>query len=322
MATELIRKYSEALKSSAPVVMENIPQEADGSGPLEPYRKCKKAGQPFDVLFSYIAPNGDLSLKDKGVTIILEGRVLSMDLPYYDAGNMAQFLGKSFTVKVQTIDEENMTVYVRSGRDHRNSVRNRIRKEIRDELKEKREPVVTGKVVKVTPYGAVIDLMGMGVQGNINVRDWSKGYVRDLRTVCKKGDVLDFKIYSVVKAVKGKPERFVLSRRDFEDDRWKSIPEQYLKEGAVMGVRCVECPKDKTFWWGTSEFVPGIEIMGDYTNKFNSKSMMVGIVYKCKVIRSEPEKHRFQVVPFDVTDSDVGTVNAVKFFKDKKEKVK
>ena len=161
----------------------------------------------------------------------------------------------------------------------------------------------------------------MGVQGVCNVRDWSTSYIRDLRTVCKKGDVIDFKIYSVIKASKGKPERFVLSRKDFEDDAWSKIPKQFLETDAIIGVRCVERPSGKTFWWGTSELMPGIEIMGDYTKKYSQSSMVTGIVYKCKVIRSEPDKHKFQVVPFDVTDSDVGTEKAVKFFKSK-EKVK
>ena len=322
MATNLIERYSRILKESIPVAMENETVSQKAEEPLGIYKDCLKNDESFDVRFSFVAPNGDLSLKDTaGVTIVLKNEVITQDLPYYDERTKSVFLGSAFTVKVQSVDEETSTVYVRSGRDNRNAIKGRLKRDILSELKSGNEPLVYGKVIMVNKVRAEVDLMGKGIRGICNVRDWSAGYVRDLRDVCHKGDILEFRVFGKIDATNKNPQRFILSRKSLSGDPWESLPKEYMVENAEIVVKCVDRPAGKSYWWGTSPLIPGIEIMGDYTQKFPNSVMNAGISYKCKVIRADVEKHRFQVVPFDVADADVNTEKAVRFYKSK-EKVK
>ena len=313
MSTKLIDKYSNALRKSAPVTME---EEVTSNDPLAKYRECEKNRNTFDVLFSYVAPNGDLSVKDEdGVTVVLKADVLSQDLPFYDQRKRGIFLARTFTVKITEIDEKSNTVYVRSGRSQRGSVKNQMISEIMSALEADQHPKITGRVIRVNDSRALIDIAGKGILGICHVSNWSSAYTRYLKEACKEGDIFDFRILRPLKKQKDKTQGFELSRLEFAEDPWKNIPAEYAVQDAVIAIRCVDRPKGKTFWWGVSKMIPGIEIMGDYTKRFDDVKVLMGITYKCKVTHVDLEKHVFKVVPFEVADSDADTLNAIKFLK-------
>ena len=313
MSTKLIDRFSDALRQSAPVTMEEDRGTAD---PLARYRECDEKKNTFDVLFSYVAPNGDLSVKDEeGVTIILKADVLAKDLPFYDTRKRGIFLTRTFTVKITEIDEKNRVVYVRSGRAHRNSLKNQLIGEIMGALKNNEYPKITGRIIRVNDSRALVDIAGKGILGICHVSNWSSAYTRYLKEACKEGEIYDFRITGPLKKQKDKTQGFELSRLDFAEDPWKNIPPEYAVPDAVIAIRCVDKPKGKTFWWGVSKIVPGIEIMGDFTKRFDDVKVYTGITYKCKVTHVDLEKHIFKVVPFEVADSDADTLNAIRFLK-------
>lgn len=313
MNTKLIDKYSDALRRSAPVTME---EEVTSADPLARYKECAQNKNTFDVLFSFVAPNGDLSVKDEnGVTVLLKADVLSKDLPFYDQRKRGIFLARTFTVRISEIDEATNTVYVRSGRSQRGSVKNQMISEIMGALKAGQQPKITGRVIKVNDSRALIDIAGKGILGICHISKWSSAYIRYLKETCKEGDIFDFRITKPLKRQKDKTQGFELSRLEFADDPWKNIPAEYAVPEAVIAIRCVDRPKGKSFWWGVSHMIPGIEIMGDYTKRFDDVKVLAGITYKCKVTHVDLDKHVFKVVPFEVADSDADTLNAIKFLK-------
>lgn len=329
MASSLVDKYSAALRKSAPVSMQ---EESVANDPLARYKECAEKGNVLDVIFSFVAPNGDFYMVDnEGVTIVLKKEVLAKDLTYYNEKKRGIFLGSQLTVKITNIDEATLTVYVRSGRSRKDSTKNKLMSELDQGLRKAMDaegvidpskcPQVAGRVIKVDGQRAMVDIMGKHIFGICYVHNWSTVYTRDLRTDCKAGDIYDFRVINYLKEHPGKARGFELSRAEFSVDPWTKLPSEYAVPDAVMVVRCVDRPQGKTYWWGKSELVPGIEIMGDYTKRFDNLKIVQSVAYKCKVTHVDAEKHVFKVVPFEIADTDAGTMNAIRFLSSK-EKVK
>ncbi|MCR5720559.1 MAG: hypothetical protein K6F84_08335, partial [Lachnospiraceae bacterium] len=90
------------------------------------------------------------------------------------------------------------------------------------------------------------------------------------------------------------------------------------KQDAVVIVKCKDKPWGKSYWWGTCDLLPDIEIMGDYSNKFPAENgpgepvMYTGFSYICKIveIRISPDgRNKFKVAPFAVSPEDEEAFN-------------
>jgi hypothetical protein len=312
---KLVSKLSNEMMKMVPAT-EKKGGKADPVDHLEKYKELKKGNEAFEVIFSFIDPNGDLIAKDEsGVTIILKGDDLSKELSYYNEKRHGLFLGSAFTVKVSSVDEENNTVHVKNGRSQRSSVKNQVIREIMKEIKDDKKLKIVGRVMQVNRKRVLVDVLGKGILGICEVKHWSKSYVKYLDEACKKGDVLEFDIIGTMpKEEKYNQIAFSLSREAYEADAWKEVPAEYSKPDAVIVVRCVDVPQGKEHWWGVSGMIPGIELMGDFTRKYGKASLIKGVTYKCKITQVDLDAHVFKVVPFEVADSDADTVNAVRMF--------
>lgn len=315
MATKLVQKYSDILKGTVPAPKEE-PKKEVGEDNFELYREYEKEKKSFDVIFSFIDTNGDLITKDaSGITLILKGDDLSKELSYYNEKRRGLYLGSPFTVKVQSIDEENKIVHVKNGRSQKSSVKNQIIREIMRDIKGGKPLKIVGRVVQVNKKKVLVDILGKGILGICEVKHWMKGYIRYLDEACKPGDVLEFDITGVLPKENHDQIAFSLSREEYTEDPWTLIPAEVAKPEAVIVVRCIDVPDRTGHWWGVSTMVPGIEIMGDFTKRFDKLKMVRGAKYKCKIVQAELENHIFKVVPFEVADEDADTVNAIRIKK-------
>ena len=290
------------------------------SDPIELYRIAKRDGDLLAVVFEYADTDGNLSMKDEnGINIVLKKDTLSKDLSYYRERIKDKFLGTEFVVKIDSIDDETRTVFTRSARSTAGATKHRIIGEIQKELKAEHTPILVGRVTKVSDDIVYVDLLCRGILGICNIKYWRKGYVQNLRDEVKVGDLVRFEVMDTLKSnstkdssVRGKTgsrdPAFVLSREDITRDPWKDIPSG-VKEGDVILVKCVDKPKNTSFWWGQTSLAPGLQVMCDYNTKF---PIALKRVYKCKVKRFSVEDRRFQAVPFAVTDiglDDVASAN-------------
>ncbi len=314
---KLIEQYSSELRGQA----ESQPPVLDVKGvtdPLERYQEAMDNKERFEVTFGYASNDGTLYGTDEfGVRLVIAGEQLAKDLSYYSAEHKASFVGTPFVVRVKEIDEENATVYLRTAWSDSKDTRNKLISEIRREIeKEDAQLVVPGRVIQVNEKRALVDILGRGILGIITVDNWQKGYIRYFSKTVQKNGVYDFVVKKELpKKAKTRTPAFILTRKPITEDPWQNIPPM-LAVGSVITVKCLDRPQGKTFWWGTSPMVEGIELMCDYTSSVPHP--LVGVSYKCKIKKLEPEKHRLQAAPFVLASKDTGTKEAVEFIQSKK----
>ena len=141
--------------------------------------------------------------------------------------DMEEFVGQEFEVKVVEYDRE--------AKPHPKIVVSR-RACLEEDLTKERDAVydgleggsvVDGKVVKLTNYGAFIELGG--IQGLLHISEMSLGRIKHPSEVMKEGDTIKVKIIKVDK----KRKRISLGRRELLPNPWDVIGEKY-KSGMVV----------------------------------------------------------------------------------------
>ncbi len=141
----------------------------------------------------------------------------------------AELIGKEFEVKVLEFNRDSRPQRLVVSR--RAVLEEDLTRE-RDELYEKFKPgdVVTGKVEKLTNFGAFINLGG--VTGLLHISQMSRRRISDPSEVVKVGDEIEVKIIDVDREKK----KIRLSRRDLLSDPWDEIERQYRPGDVIEGV--------------------------------------------------------------------------------------
>lgn len=299
-------------------------EEKAEKDPIGRYKKALEKKESFEVAFDACESDGSLVCRDQyGIRIVLDGEFLREDLPYYEETNKGHFIGTDFVVKAVEVDEAAGVVKVRSAYHDSQSTRNRLVREILSELNRKdRKPdellVLPGRIVSVSEKRALVDLLGKGILGIIQTVDWQIGYVRHLPKVVRKGDIYDFVVVKQKEnSGRHRSLAFELTRKPITEDPWVALKKNNkgLAVDSVISVKCINKPAGRSYWWGISPMVDGIEIMGDYTTSIARP--YVGVTYKCRIKRFDPDNHKFQVVPFDIIDTPGGSKEAVKFISER-----
>lgn len=276
------------------------------------YEQYQNSGEKVEVSFDACDTEGTFTKYENDVLIILPGESVSSVKKHINVYSTARMLGISLKLKIKEVDRENDRVYCEMPElvTMHETIRGAIQKEIFRTLAAGEKPLVWGKITKVTPRRAIVSILNQGVLGIIDVTRWQKCYTRQLIGMCEVGDFFQFEIISQAPKLQDKPVAWKLSRKDITEDAWSLIDYESLKQGGSILVKCIERPKGKNYWWGTSERTPGIEIMGDYTMRFQSgKTLIEGITYMCKIDNIEIHKdeytsNKLSVIPFGVVPED------------------
>lgn len=275
---------------------------------FERYKNAMHDKTNLECKFQFADTNGNLSLVDEnGITLVLFRELFEKDAPYYTERMKDKFLGLTLIVKVQSIDEENRRVIVISSLDS-TKIKGSLIKEVCMELEKGNSVEAWGDVTQVKPNKILVNIWHRNLLGFIDIKDWQECYTRFFPSVVKVGDVIKFNITQLAPKKKGKDYAFICDRKPYAPDPWKKLPP--IEIGSSLILQCIDKPKGKSFFWGTSCMVPGIEIMADY-NK-NLHIMNTGC-YKCRITDFEPEKHILKVVPFEMIDSGIATADNVAF---------
>ena len=278
---------------------------------LRLYEKRQEAKEIFKCCFDACDLDGTFSGIDScGILVLMLGIEVKETLPNFQPYKMARMLGIEMNVKVAKVDREKDCVYVvlepaKAGE----STKSILASEIAKEVNAGKRPVVWGRITNIIPQRATVNILGYNILGLIDVRYWQGCYTRSLESVCVNGDYYQFEVVKAAPRKEGKDTAWILDRTEVGGNPWLDFPVEALSPGATILVRCVDKPVGKTYWWGVSDRVPGIEIMGDYTNNLpSSYGIMVGLTYRCKVkslvVSGERKDNRFQVVPFAVSEGD------------------
>ena len=259
------------------------------------------------------------AIDENGVNIVMKLEDILRDFPWYTYEERARFIGKNkYVVKIVAIDEETNTVYVRSSYSKQSSTKGQLVKEIFDELKAGNTIKVYGRAVNVDERRVTVDILCQGIRGVCLAANWSKAYTRFLTQHCKKGEFYEFEIVKRLPRNKNKDIAFSLSRKEITTDPWDEISPS-ISERDVLTVKCIDRPVGKTYWWGVSNAIPNIEIMGEFNRQNEAcRQMRVGFTYQCVIKQFNKEEHILKVTPFDIANKDAETERALKFLRTKK----
>lgn len=272
--------------------------------PLRTYERYLAEGKVFTAAFAGCDKDGTFSsLVEGGIMMVLNKESLH-EVPAFRANWVRHMVGFEFDVMVDSISEDKRTVYVKPVRKSR-PLKEQLEGEIIRELNDGNMPIVWGQITSVKPDTATVDILGQHIMGVVKAANWSNSYVRNLTDHVTAGEVHKFQVHAAAKKRQGKPRAFWLDRKPFTGDPWKEIPMDYVHEGAIILVKCIDRPEEKSYWWGTCNLIPNIEIQGDFTKRVD---VVRGLSYKCRVKKIDiPDNHKdrkFKVIPLSISDQD------------------
>lgn len=312
MPSSVLDRYNKVLKDLAGEENGKGTSHGEKTDPLARYRQAYQEGDTLAVIFDTADKDGSLSYTDEnGIQVYINVKDLMKAMPYYGKDISGRMIGKKFTAKIRSIDAKAGVVHV-VGTATKTSTKRKIESEIKKALKEGEHPSVMGRIIRLNDKTAYVDILGRGLLGICNVAYWRHTFVSSLRDEAKVGDLLEFQVTDVNKM---RPDSkianslhihsdsvYILSRVELSDDPWKNIPDN-LTVGTAILVRCTERPEGKTFWWGTTNVAPGLQVMCDYNPRLK---IMQDRTYKCNIFRLDREAHKFQASPFEMTDIGIG----------------
>ena len=147
-----------------------------------------------------------------------------------------EFVGKTLAFRVASSDDKGRNIVL-----SRRSLVEEEAKAGANELREKVQvgTVLEGRVVRIRPFGAFVDLGG--IDGLIHVSEISHSRVKDPGQVLAVGQTVKVEVVKV-EDLGGPSERISLSRKKFAPDPWTEVADEIVPGTRVTGkiVRIVE----------------------------------------------------------------------------------
>lgn len=296
---------------------------------LKAFEGYAKDQSVIRVKFDTCDTDGNFTaLTPEGILFVLPGNNFSgggYELNKYKAAHM---LGMELDLYVDKVDRQNYQIIMQKpqrGAQSVQSAKTVVLRELRKACEKAQNggerPVVIGRIIKAEERYAIVDILNVGVMGQISVKYWKKGYTRALNTIVREGDFYRFSVLKVKDVENGK-YRIYLSRNEIEDDPWDNLNFTDLESGSAVIVECVGKPYEKNYWWGKCDRLPGIELTCEYTVRFTREhDIRTGIRYLCMIKRissGENGKKRYvSAIPFKVYREDVAKLAALKGVKTK-----
>lgn len=164
--------------------------------------------------------------------------------------NTADYIGSTFSFKVMTFEEKGRNIVV-----SRHPILYEEQKAAMEKFIEEisKTDVITGKVTKVTNFGAFVEIKG-NLEGLIHVSELCWGHVNHASEVIKPGDVVTAKVLKVEPGENRKPPRISLSMKQLAVHPWASVDKTYKVGDKVKGkvTRCTD-------FGAFIELSPGVE---------------------------------------------------------------
>lgn len=282
------------------------------------YEEYLKMESSFPILFQSKGENNSLSSCIDGVYVVLTEEEFRGTFGIVSGRNSAviSLLSTPVLVKVQRIERETNTVYVCFDKSDETkklipSERSRVESVISRKVYNKENVRVVGRIIKVDDTRALVNILDLNILGVLYVSEWADCYIRSLKDVCKEGEIYQFDIDRPQPKRDSGQRAWHVTRKAITGDLWESVNFTGLNVGDSLVVECVDKPVGKTYWWGKSSRLPGVAIMCDYTERYNSVSGIVkGLSYICKInllaVDVENKKDRkIRVSPYTVINEDI-----------------
>ena len=290
---------------------------------LDHYKHLLENRERFEIIFHNADASGNLIQIDANETkLILPLNKLSVTDLFVTKSRIPRYLGvRKLEVEVDRLDEENNTVYLKSGR-----VTPGIVKAVRGELYNEVRRYIDGKnntppEEPYTLYGTVervdrqrqyayVSILGQPIIGVCRVMHWSPEYlvtlpegIEDTREPVKFDLVGTIKIDGI--------QYFRLEAFRHTNNTANNAYKGLLQKGAVIVLKCESTPVGKDYWIGRSDEY-GLNIKCYYSDKFKTP-IRIGEEYVCTMVivddtkhlyTARPIRHLYKETPFNQKDKE------------------
>lgn len=218
--------------------------------------------------------------------------------------NLSQFLTQTLTCEVLEVDREKKRILL-----SRRSVLASEREEGRKEVVGKFQAGMTvgGKVTRVEPFGAFVDL-GNGVEGLVHVSNISRKRVENATQALSPGQ----SVHVMILEIKEGGKRIGLGMKQLEPDPWADAARRYPVDTVIEGTvtRLME-------FGAFVELEPGLEGLVHVSQLAKDRVRRPGDVVKpgqkltVRVLAVEPSKSRLSLSRMDPRGALIGSEDSV-----------
>lgn len=218
--------------------------------------------------------------------------------------NLAQYLTQTLTCEVLEVDREKKRILL-SRRSILEKERESERKEILGKFTSGQ--VVKGKVTRVEPFGAFVDI-GNGVEGLVHVSNLTRRRVETATEVVTPGQSVDVMILEI----KDGGKRIGLGMKQLEPDPWADAARRYPPDTTIEGTvtRLME-------FGAFVELEPGLEGLIHVSQLSKDRVRRPGDVVKpgqklaVRVVSVEPARARIALSRLDPRGAMIGSEDSV-----------
>lgn len=273
---------------------------------LDTYENYLKTGESIIMQFTKVDKEGNLFFYNSNVEI----RMDNIDIKGYELkglNRMGSLLERPYNVKVVEVNREDKIVKV--SHEAATAVdREKMISFMEEEIsKEDGRCIVPAKIVVILQGLAILDIGGMGIPGYVWIRNWSKNFCTSIEEEASAGDIINVEVIGkdgMTESQKSHYFRKWTTRDSYECSRaatmadpWEGI-EQTFKKGDIIRVRCRTIPEDASYFLGTIENNPGINILCWYVGRrayVKKGDIAVGGLYDAEIRQVSAAEHKFKV---------------------------
>jgi small subunit ribosomal protein S1 len=218
--------------------------------------------------------------------------------------NLSGYLGQTLVCQVLEVDHTKRRVLV----SRRAVLEKEREKELKDSLgRVGSGQVVKGKVVRIEPFGAFVDIGG-GLEGLVHVSQLSRRRVENPSEIVAVGQEVEAKILEIKESGK----RISLSMKELEPDPWTDAGSHFSSDMVVTGrvTRLME-------FGAFVEVAPGIEglvhvsQLGKERVRRPSDVVKPGQQIPVRIVAVEPARQRMSLSRLDTRGAVLGSEEAV-----------
>lgn len=218
--------------------------------------------------------------------------------------NLAQYINRKLECEVLEIDPSKKRVLV-SRRKLLEVERDAARKDAVGTLTPGQ--VVQGKVARVEPFGAFVDIGG-GVEGLMHVSNISRKRVENATEAVKKGDVVKVMILEIKEGGK----RIALGMKQLEADPWDEVGARFAA-GQTLSGKVVRLTEFGAF----VELMPGVEGLLHVSQMSKERlrrpqdAVSMGQTLNVRVQNVDSKQRRISLTRFDERGALIGSEDSV-----------
>ncbi len=174
--------------------------------------------------------------------------ISQIDVQYVE--NVEAYVGQTLEFLITQLEDNGRNIVV-SRRKILEAELEKVKNDFFSSLK--KDAIIEGKVTKLMPYGAFIELVP-GIQGMAHISELSWSRTQKTEDLLKEGDCVTVKVLDVTPDPKGRDPKISLSMKQLTDDPWLNVASEFKAGDKVRGT-VTRCAQFGAF----VEITPGVE---------------------------------------------------------------